>query len=277
MDPSAPDSGFFLSVLSLCCCCLIVIAAGGGGFFLWRRNQKKPANVIDVSARPVGAPTPAEAPKRPAEVGTADNDALFMVPQYTPYRWPMAGRAEIAAPKSPVRIQVESTGAVARASLRAAQSTLDSFAAEPANAARIETVADVIASCFAAGNKVLICGNGGSMADAMHFAEELTGRDMPKTEAEVVAAALQDRNRAVIVGSRTYGKGSIQEPSTLSDGSAIELTVGTYLTPSGRKLDGVGIEPDVVVSSRAGSASAEQRALEVLRGLVAASDGSVRG
>ena len=39
----------------------------------------------------------------------------------------------------------------------------------------------------------------------------------------------------------------MQEPSTLSDGSALELTVGRYLTPSGRSLDGVGIEPDVVV------------------------------
>ena len=72
--------------------------------------------------------------------------------------------------------------------------------------------------------------------------------------AEVVAAALQDRNRAVIVGSRTYGKGSVQEPRALSDGSAIELTVGRYLTPSGRSIDGVGIEPDVVVSPRAGAA-----------------------
>lgn len=95
--------------------------------------------------------------------------------------------------------------------------------------------------------------------------------------AEVVAGALQDRNRAVIVGTRTYGKGSVQEPSQLSDGSAIELTVGRYLTPSGRSLDGVGIEPDVLVSSSAGSASAEQRALEVLRGLVAASDIAQRG
>ena len=65
--------------------------------------------------------------------------------------------------------------------------------------------------------------------------------------AEVVAAALQDRNRAVVVGTRTYGKGSVQEPSTLSDGSALELTVGRYLTPAGRSLDGVGVEPDVVV------------------------------
>ena len=95
--------------------------------------------------------------------------------------------------------------------------------------------------------------------------------------AEVVAGALQDRNRAVIVGSRTYGKGSIQEPTELSDGSALELTVGRYLTPAGRSLDGVGIDPDVLVSAKAGSAAAEQRALEVLRGLVAASEYAARG
>jgi carboxyl-terminal processing protease len=95
--------------------------------------------------------------------------------------------------------------------------------------------------------------------------------------AEVVAAALQDRNRAVIVGARTFGKGSVQEPHELSDGSAIEITVGRYLTPSGRSLDGVGIAPDVLVASRLGAATAEQRALEVLRGLVAANDLSGRG
>jgi carboxyl-terminal processing protease len=95
--------------------------------------------------------------------------------------------------------------------------------------------------------------------------------------AEVVAGAMQDRNRAVLVGSRTYGKGSVQESRTLSDGSAIELTVGRYLTPSGRSVDGVGIEPDVLVSSELGPNAAEQRALEVLRGLVAASDAARRG
>lgn len=88
--------------------------------------------------------------------------------------------------------------------------------------------------------------------------------------AEIVTGALQDRGRAVVVGSRTYGKGSVQEPSTLSDGSAIELTVGRYLTPSGRALDGVGIEPDVAVDPAAASSVAERRALEVLAGLLAA-------
>ena len=88
--------------------------------------------------------------------------------------------------------------------------------------------------------------------------------------AEVVAGALQDRNRAVVVGTRTYGKGSVQEPSTLSDGSALELTVGRYLTPSGRSLDGVGIEPDVLVPAGAATEVAERRAIDVLTGLVAA-------
>jgi carboxyl-terminal processing protease len=87
--------------------------------------------------------------------------------------------------------------------------------------------------------------------------------------AEIVTGALQDRGRAVVVGSRTYGKGSVQEPTTLSDGSAIELTVGRYLTPSGRALDGVGIEPDVAINPSAAPAVAEQRALEVLAGLLA--------
>jgi len=95
--------------------------------------------------------------------------------------------------------------------------------------------------------------------------------------AEVVAAAMQDRNRAVLVGSRTYGKGSVQEPTRLSDGSAIELTVGRFYTPSGQVIDGVGVEPDVLVESDGVAAPAERRALEVLSGLVAALGTNGRG
>ena len=88
--------------------------------------------------------------------------------------------------------------------------------------------------------------------------------------AEVVAAALQDRNRAVVVGSRTFGKGSVQEPIKLPDGSAIELTIGRYLTPNGKVIDGVGVEPDVLIDVASTPEIAEQRALEVLRGLTVA-------
>lgn len=95
--------------------------------------------------------------------------------------------------------------------------------------------------------------------------------------AEVVTAALQDRGRAVVVGSRTYGKGSVQEPARLADGSALELTVGEYRTPAGRRLEGVGIEPDVLVGPRQTSELAERRALEVLSGLLAALGPGGRG
>ncbi len=87
--------------------------------------------------------------------------------------------------------------------------------------------------------------------------------------AEIVAAALQDRDRAVVVGSRTFGKGSVQEPTTLSDGSAIEFTVGRYLTPDGRSLDGTGVVPDVSVPSHDADSVALARALDVLGGLAA--------
>jgi hypothetical protein len=89
--------------------------------------------------------------------------------------------------------------------------------------------------------------------------------------AEVVAGALQDRGRAVIVGSRTFGKGSVQEPHRLSDGSSLALTVARYTLPSGRSIEGVGIEPDIAVLSPGAMVG---RALEVLIGLRA--DSSAR-
>lgn len=63
--------------------------------------------------------------------------------------------------------------------------------------------------------------------------------------AELLTGALQDRGRAVVVGSRTFGKGSVQMPTPLPDGSVAELTVGHYRTPSGRSVDGRGLTPDV--------------------------------
>jgi carboxyl-terminal processing protease len=95
--------------------------------------------------------------------------------------------------------------------------------------------------------------------------------------AEVVAGSLRDRDRAVIVGSRTFGKGSVQEPVRLADGSAIELTVGRFRTPSGRSLDGSGITPDVAVDPDRPPREAEQRALTVLRGLRATLPNKDRG
>lgn len=88
--------------------------------------------------------------------------------------------------------------------------------------------------------------------------------------AEIVAAALQDRSRAVIVGENTYGKAAVQDVKTLSDGSILELTVGYYVTPNGNRIDGVGVAPDIFVARDDENISAENRALQVLDGLVAA-------
>lgn len=67
---------------------------------------------------------------------------------------------------------------------------------------------------------------------------------------EIVAGALKDRGRARLVGVRTYGKGSVQTVMPLGEGRAIKLTTSLYLTPSGRSINGIGIEPDEVVASR---------------------------
>ncbi|MET7438179.1 S41 family peptidase [Streptomyces sp. NPDC004082] len=80
--------------------------------------------------------------------------------------------------------------------------------------------------------------------------------------AELLTGALQDRGRAVVVGSRTFGKGSVQMPSRLPDGSVAELTVGHYRTPAGRTVDGRGITPDLEADEEA-----VRRAVTVLSGL----------
>jgi carboxyl-terminal processing protease len=62
--------------------------------------------------------------------------------------------------------------------------------------------------------------------------------------AEILAGALQDHHRAVLLGRRTFGKGSVQTVMPLSAGRAIKLTTSRYFTPSGRSIQGRGIEPD---------------------------------
>ena len=65
---------------------------------------------------------------------------------------------------------------------------------------------------------------------------------------EIVAGALQDLNRAVILGTPTFGKGSVQTIIPLSDGSALRLTTARYYTPSGRVIQGNGIQPDIIIN-----------------------------
>jgi carboxyl-terminal processing protease len=64
---------------------------------------------------------------------------------------------------------------------------------------------------------------------------------------EIVAGALQDHGRAAIMGTQTFGKGSVQTVIELDDGSALKLTIARYYTPSGRSIQEHGISPDILV------------------------------
>jgi carboxyl-terminal processing protease len=68
--------------------------------------------------------------------------------------------------------------------------------------------------------------------------------------AEIVAGALQDHKRAVLLGTTTFGKGTVQTIFELGDGAALKLTVAKYYTPKGRSIQAEGIKPDVVVDAQ---------------------------
>lgn len=83
---------------------------------------------------------------------------------------------------------------------------------------------------------------------------------------EILAGALKNREGSIIVGEKTFGKGSVQELIDLSDGSAVKITVAKWFTPNGRQINGQGIDPDIKVTDDEKTKDDEQlnRALEYL-------------
>ncbi|MEU6814767.1 S41 family peptidase [Streptomyces sp. NPDC046860] len=161
----------------------------------------------------------------------------------------------------------------------AAGAVRDAVAAAPAdsgivldlrgNSGGLVTEAVSAASCFLDGGLVATYDVDGAQR-ALHAA---SGGDTARplvvlvdggtmSAAELLTGALQDRGRAVVIGSRTFGKGSVQMPTELPDGSVAELTVGHYRTPSGHAVDGRGITPDLDAGP-----GALERARKVLTGL----------
>jgi carboxyl-terminal processing protease len=83
---------------------------------------------------------------------------------------------------------------------------------------------------------------------------------------EIVAAALRDNGRATLVGEQSFGKGSVQLVHRLSDGSALRLTIARWLTPRGDPIQGIGLEPTVVVATAAGRDAVLQEAVDLVHG-----------
>ncbi|MDW8098017.1 MAG: S41 family peptidase [Anaerolineae bacterium] len=71
--------------------------------------------------------------------------------------------------------------------------------------------------------------------------------DSSASASEIVAGAIQDAGRGPLIGVTTFGKGSVQVPHRLSDGSMLRVTIARWFTPKGRGIDGIGLEPDIVV------------------------------
>ena len=120
-----------------------------------------------------------------------------------------------------------------------------------------------------------------SEGDIIYDAEGDAFQDLPlvvlvnegtASASEIVAGALQDRERAVVIGMTTYGKGSVQEVVPLTDSSALKLTIAAYLTPDGHNINGRGIEPDVEVDDV--SSVQRARAVEILKGIVISTTGA---
>jgi carboxyl-terminal processing protease len=117
----------------------------------------------------------------------------------------------------------------------------------------LETAVDIISQFQRGGTAVELRDKDGKIQNvplrASRFATDLPlvilVNGGSASASEVVAGALQDSGRATLIGQETFGKGSAQVLRILSDGSAIRITNNRWLTPEGRLIDGVGLEPDV--------------------------------
>ncbi len=82
---------------------------------------------------------------------------------------------------------------------------------------------------------------------------------------EIVTGALKDDGRAVVVGTKTYGKGSVQNVFTTGEGGAVKLTISLYYLPKGESIDGKGITPDVVVAVKGDPAKEDTAQMDMAK------------
>ena len=105
----------------------------------------------------------------------------------------------------------------------------------------------VLSSVDAEGNRAEYAVKPGGAATDIPMVVLVNGNSASATE--IVSGALQDQGRAMLVGTQTFGKGSVALLVSLSDGSGLNVTTARWFTPNGRLIEGNGLEPDVEVSS----------------------------
>ena len=121
-----------------------------------------------------------------------------------------------------------------QASLEAGRKTVEAFLADPANAKAIEASARLLATAFAAGNKVISCGNGGSACDAIHFAEEFTGRFI-KDRKPLPAIPLTDPGHLTCVGN-DYGYDEVFARGVLAYGKPGDVLLAISTSGNSRNV-----------------------------------------
>lgn len=150
------------------------------------------------------------------------------------------------------------------------------------NGGGLVTEAQLVASAFLDGG-VIVSTRGRSVDGRTLRAEgdPVVGKDVPvvvlvdnntASASEIVAGALQDRDRATVVGTKTFGKGVFQQIIDLTNGGALDITAGQYFTPDGRNLGGKGVKtgsgivPDIEAQDRPSTRADEAlaKALDVL-------------
>jgi len=95
------------------------------------------------------------------------------------------------------------------------------------------------------GNETVFEADAGDVAESLPLVV-LVGRGSA-SGAEVIASALRDNQRAVLIGETTFGKGAVNHLRELSDGGALYVTIARWLTPSGEQIEGIGLAPDIEV------------------------------